>query len=144
MRNVIRLSLFVFVLGFAQSLSAQMGCTTGFTLFQVNCPPTCGGTVNASIPSNPGPYGVPFVCQTGNCCGSGGIPQCYPPGGYCIQVQLKNPDVQKRLRELAATSDLMIARCDGGGYFSFGETLTNGFDPALITRRPRLDVGSAN
>ena len=62
-----------------------------------------------------------------------------------MPTQLKNPDVLNRLRELATTSELMIARCNGDGYFPSSafatRTLTHDRDPVLTTRRPRLYAG---
>lgn len=80
-------------------------------------------------------YGVSIVQTIDFCCGRSYL--YYSPGGNCIFTELRNPENQERLAELALSSDLLVADCRGR-YVPYGSPTTAmvaSTDPVLLRDR---------
>jgi hypothetical protein len=116
--------------------AAQSGCTESFTEYTAYCGSSngCSDSVDYTLASDPGLYGVPFYCNTIYCRGQG-LPNCYQLTGYCQNmVKLADPGVRQRLLELARSEDLMVATC-GGRYLPLSAALGEDAPPAFRPRR---------
>lgn len=110
-------------------------CTEGFNYFTAYCANSkgCSGSVSGMVPSNPSPYGSAFYANPLTCCGS--IVASFSAGGECVLVELRSPEIQRRLAQLAADADVLVADCGGryALYVSSPENGGPGRNPDLLT-----------
>lgn len=94
------------------SAACSAQCSEGWTTESFHCDgPGCSQGVTVAYPMSADQYGVAIVPNPQDCCGQ--LFSSFMAGGNCNPEMLKKPGVKRQIARLAATSDMLVADCEG-------------------------------
>jgi hypothetical protein len=96
---------------FCSPFCGSQSCTNHLKEIELECQSsTCSQPITVHLPDDGGPADIKYSCTSVDCCGE--LKTTCEDGGAC-DAAVRNPEVRARIDNVAKTSPVLVADCNG-------------------------------